>query len=104
MLSWHRIPLLAVLALSLGLVALPHAQAAKKKDMPEPEPFGHFTVEQVSRRIGQPGVYIFDGNRPETYAQKYVPGAVRLYHDDVTAATLPQDKSASLIFYCANEL
>lgn len=102
--SWHRIPLLAVLALSLGLVVSPEARAAKKKTMPEPESFGHFTVDQVSRRLGQSGVYIFDGNKPETYAKSHVPGAVRLYHDDVTATTMPQDKGATLIFYCANEL
>lgn len=48
-------------------------------------------------------VFVFDNNRPETYALAHVPGAVNLRPADVTALVLPADKAAQLVFYCANE-
>ncbi len=82
----------------------PQARAAGEKEVPESEPFGRFTVTQVERRLGRPDVHVFDGNRPETYAEHHLPGAVQLNHKDVTTRTLPEDKDATLIFYCMNEL
>lgn len=88
-----------------NLAFVPSVRAAAKKEaIPEPEPFGRFTVEQVERRLVQPNVYVFDGNRPETYVENHLPGAVRLNHKDVTTNVLPKDKDATLVFYCMNEL
>jgi len=94
-----------VLALSSVLPMTPQARAAAKKgEMPESDPFGRFSVDQVERRLGQPNVYVFDGNPPEIYAENHLSGAVRLNHKDITKDVLPRDKDATLIFYCMNEL
>ncbi len=102
----HRFPVVAAFAFAfLFYLAIgPPAHAAKKEAKPEPETFGRFTVDQVERRLGQPNVYVFDGNRPETYVEYHLPGAVRLNHKDITTEVLPKDKDATLVFYCMNEL
>ena len=104
--SWHRLLAVAAIVIvpSLNLAIGPQAQAAGKEKLPESEPFGRFTVNQVERRLGQPNIHVFDGNSPETYVEHHLPGAVRLNHKDITASVLPQDKDATLIFYCMNEL
>ena len=107
MLPWRRFALAAAFLLFLPLgLALADKPAAGEKEMkmPEREPFGHFTVDQVARRLDQPNTYVYDGNRKEVYAENHVPGAVRLYHTDIKEGVLPQDKNATLIFYCHNEL
>ncbi len=88
----------------LALAFMQEGRAAGKKQMPEPEPFGRFTVGQVERRLGQPNVHVYDGNSPETYAENHLPGAVPLSSKDIKEGVLPEDKDATLIFYCANEL
>ncbi len=107
MLPWHRVRVVTAFALALPLTLALAAQAhaaGKKKQHPEPEPFGRLTVGQVERRLGRPNIYIFDGNRSETYVEHHLAGAVRLYHDDITPSVLPKSKDATLIFYCMNEL
>jgi hypothetical protein len=100
MLPWRQCLVVATLVLSF----VPIARAAGKHKMPEPEPFGRFTVDQVDRRLNQPNVHVFDGNRPETYVENHLPGAVRLYSKDIKEGVLPADKDSTLIFYCMNEL
>ncbi len=106
MLPWHRVLAVAafVLAPSLTLALGSQTHATGKEKRPEPDPFGRFTVNQVERRLGQPNVYVFDGNSPETYAEHHLPGAVRLNHKDITPDALPKEIDATLIFYCMNEL
>lgn len=62
-----------------------------------------FTVEEVERMLGRPGVFVFDANPRELYASKHVPGARWVQWDAVTAEVLPADRDATVIFYCANE-
>ena len=90
------------LVLALGIASRVHA--AGKEKIPESDPFGRFTVNQVERRLNQPNVYVFDGNSPETYVEHHLPGAVRINHKDITASVLPANKDATLVFYCMNEL
>ena len=99
---WRQFLVVAALALAVA----PQAAAADKGKvkMPESDPFGRFTVDQVERRIGQPNVHVFDGNSAETYVENHLPGAVRLNSKDIKAGVLPEDKNATLIFYCMNEL
>jgi len=103
MLSWRQSSAV-VAALLLALAVVPKARPADKGKMPEPEPFGRFTVDQVERRLGQPNIHVYDGNRPETYAENHLPGAVRLNSKDIKEGVLPADKDTTLIFYCMNEL
>jgi hypothetical protein len=67
------------------------------------EPFGRLSVDEVADKLGNPGVYVYDNNPKERYAAGHVPGATWLDYDQVSASDLPQDKAATLIFYCANE-
>ena len=103
MLSWRQTSIV-VTGLVLAFAIVPRARAADKSKMPEPEPFGRFTVDQVERRLGQANVHVYDGNSPETYAENHLPGAVRLNSKEIKEGVLPPDKDATLIFYCANEL
>jgi Rhodanese-like domain len=87
------------LALLPGLVA-----AGPGKAKPEKDPFGRLTVNQVQKRLADPNVHVYDGNRDELYEEHHLPGAVHLLHNDIKEGVLPADKSATLIFYCHNEL
>lgn len=101
--TWRQ-SLAVAAAFVLAFAIVPKTRAAEKQKMPEPEPFGRFTVDQVERRLTQPNVHVYDGNSPETYAENHVPGAVNLNSKDIKDGVLPADKDATLIFYCANEL
>ena len=106
MYSRNRCLLLAafVLAPCLGLAVEPRVHAAGKEKIPDSDPFGRLTVDQVERRLGRPNVFVFDGNTAETYAENHLSNAVRINHKDITESVLPQDKDATLILYCMNEL
>ena len=65
--------------------------------------FGQLTVDQVAERIGKPGVHLFDNNPREKWVSGHLPTATWVDYDTMTAADLPADKNATLIFYCANE-
>ena len=64
-----------------------------------------FTVDQVAAKIAAKDgkTFVFDNNSKESWAKNHVPGAKWLEEDKVTAAELPADKTALLIFYCHNE-
>jgi 3-mercaptopyruvate sulfurtransferase SseA len=64
------------------------------------------TVDEVSTRIAAHDgkTFVYDNNPKDRYAQGHLPGAKWVAFDNVTAADLPPDKSASLVFYCANWL
>jgi rhodanese-related sulfurtransferase len=82
-----------LLALSLLLLALP----AVADELPS------LTVDEVASRVGKPNVYIFDVNSQTVYKNGHLPGARWAMYDRIDASTLPPDKDATLIFYCANE-
>lgn len=65
--------------------------------------FGELTVEEVAARIGKPGVHLFDNNHREEWEKGHLPTASWLDYNSMTAADLPADKDATLIFYCFNE-
>jgi rhodanese-related sulfurtransferase len=67
-----------------------------------PLPFGELTVQEVAQRRSQPNVYVFDNNTPERFKRGHVPGAKWVSASRVSESDLPADKSATLIFYCAN--
>ncbi len=65
--------------------------------------FGSLTVDEVAQKLKQKNVYVYDNNPKPKYDNNHLPGAKWLDYKHVTAADLPADKTATLIFYCANE-
>ncbi|HEY6174343.1 MAG TPA: rhodanese-like domain-containing protein [Kofleriaceae bacterium] len=63
------------------------------------------TVDQVATRLAAKDgkTFIYDNNSKESWTAGHVPGAKWLDDEKVTAADLPADKAATLIFYCHNE-
>ena len=96
------VALAAGLPAAAGDTATPAAAAPVKAD--EKEPFKRLKVGQGEKKIGQPGVFVYDGNSQETYEKGHVPGAVHLHSKDIHDGVLPADQDATLIFYCQNEL
>ena len=97
----------AIVALSFApiLRAADKDTAAQSATKPaEKEPFGSLTVEEVAKKIKDPAVHVYDGNRKELYQENHVPGAVLLYSKDIKEGVLPPKKDTTLIFYCHNEL
>lgn len=63
------------------------------------------TVDQVAARIAANDgkTFVYDNNNKESWVDGHVPSAKWVDSDHVTAADLPTDKTATLIFYCHNE-
>ncbi|MGI2260444.1 rhodanese-like domain-containing protein [Shewanella sp. GXUN23E] len=53
--------------------------------------------------LGKPGVYFFDVNTLEIWAQGYIPGAI-FFNVRNWRELLPKNKDAVMVFYCANRL
>jgi len=64
------------------------------------------TVDDVAARIAlhDGKTFVFDDNNHDRYLKGHVPGAKWLSTPEPTAADLPTDKTATLVFYCASEL
>jgi hypothetical protein len=67
------------------------------------EPFGSLTVDETEQRLKQKNVFAYDCNPPDVFKHSRLPGARWVDYGKLTAHDLPTDKSATLIFYCANE-
>jgi len=64
------------------------------------------TVDEVAALVAAHDgkTFFYDDNPKDVFAVGHVPGAKWLDEDRVTAADLPADKGAKLVFYCASEL
>jgi hypothetical protein len=64
------------------------------------------TVDEVAARLAANDghTFVYDNNGQDSYAKAHLPGARWVDYDSVTAADLPPDRNATLIFYCHNEL
>ena len=65
--------------------------------------FGSLTVQEVNQKCAQQNVFIYDNNEQARWVQGHVPGAKWIDPGKIKASDLPADKTATLIFYCANE-
>jgi rhodanese-related sulfurtransferase len=65
--------------------------------------FQTIPMAEVARLMGRPGVALFDVNVQKVWEKHHLRGAVHI-EDAKLAKFLPADKSALLIFYCANPL
>jgi rhodanese-related sulfurtransferase len=70
------------------------------------EGFKLIHADALEKQLAKPGTFVFDANTDETREKEgVIPGAKILTSStqfDV-AATLPPNKDASVVFYCANE-
>ena len=99
------VPALALLALGCNRAATPShggsqatAQPAAERRVPG------MTVDELAGMLDRrEAVAVYDANGRERYERGHIPGARFVGHDEVTAAMLPQDRAARLVFYCYNE-
>lgn len=98
----HRRTLLLCVA-SLTAVAL--LGCSKHGGEAAADSLKRLTVDQVAERLAARDgkTFIYDNNSRESWVKHHVPGATWLDDEKITAADLPADKSATLIFYCHNE-
>lgn len=66
-----------------------------------PATIPELTVAEVAARLGQPSVHVVDNNGKGRWKRSHVPGAINLNAHHIQASDLPEDKDATLIFYCA---
>lgn len=59
------------------------------------------TVAEVAARLGTPGFYVFDNNGPARWKRSHVPGAKNLNAYSFDRFDLPEDETATLVFYCS---
>jgi rhodanese-related sulfurtransferase len=99
-----RNPLLVLVA---ALIAA--SPSACKKSSPADESSSEavalktLSVDEVAAKLKEPNTFVYDNNGADRYKKGHVPGATWIRPDEITAATLPKDKTATLVFYCANE-
>ena len=98
----HRRTLLALLVATPLALSLSLSLSACSKSPPLKE----MTVDQVQAKLAANDgkTYVYDCNDDVMYKEGHVPGAKWVAHSTVPANELPQDKAATLIFYCSNEL
>lgn len=65
------------------------------------ESIPELTVAEVAARLGTPGFYVFDNNGPGRYRRSHVPGAKNLNAYSFDRHDLPEDETATLVFYCS---
>jgi 3-mercaptopyruvate sulfurtransferase SseA len=103
--------MLACLALPVGCAKKeePKPSASSSSNAsPEHKDFGELTVEQLQAKMdeakaGKLALTIYDNNSKERWEGGHIPGARWVDYKNVQASDLPADKSATLVFYCANE-
>ena len=64
-------------------------------DIPE------LTIDEVAARLGTPNFHVFDNNGPGRWKRSHVPTAKNLNPYSFEASELPEDKTATLVFYCS---
>jgi hypothetical protein len=97
-------PLLVASVISFGTISAPAVlgtQCASAE--PKAADLKPLTVDQVAAKLHTPKFFVFDANDKDMWAAGHVPGAKWVDDEHVTAADLPADKTATLVFYCHNE-
>ena len=59
------------------------------------------TVDEVAARLGTPGFFVFDANSRGRWKRSHVPGAIWIDPYELDERALPDDKQATLVFYCS---
>ena len=101
--------LLALLAVPLGCGAAVLGWHATRG---EPISLGHgfqslsladLNAKMSEAKAGKLVLQLIDNNSLERWKSSHIPGAKWVLYDEVKASDLPADKTATLVFYCANE-
>lgn len=94
---------LAVLALTLSAPLLAGCGNNPTKSGSEHEKLAELSVDDVEARLAKNdgSFHVYDVNPREVFDKGRVPTA--RWIEEVTPDVLPADKSAALMFYCANE-
>lgn len=102
--SIRRRTMLSLVALS-AVLALGNLACSRTRSK-SGAPLKELTVEEVATRISAKDgtTFVFDNNPKDRYQESHLPGARWVDFKNVTAADLPSDRAAALVFYCANEL
>ncbi|RTR40408.1 rhodanese-like domain-containing protein [Shewanella canadensis] len=99
---------LGIIILTFFLAALsPNSFAGGGSDMAPAKyhefQLNHITMVEAETLVGKEGVYFFDVNTLELWAEGYIPGAIYFNVRD-WKKLLPKNKDAVMVFYCANRL
>jgi len=75
---------------------------------PTKDAFGRLGIAELEAKMadakaGKTALFLIDNNHKERFEKSHLPGAKWVEYDKVQASDLPQDKDATLVFYCANE-
>jgi hypothetical protein len=100
----NRRTLLSLVALS-AVLALGGVACSRTKSK-SGAPLKELTVDEVATRIAAKDgkTFVYDNNPKDRFQQSHLPGARWLDFKNVKAEDLPSDRTATLVFYCANEL
>jgi hypothetical protein len=98
-----RRPFLLILLAGLALALFGCSRAGASGSAPGE--LKSLTVDEVATRIAANDgkTFVYDNNSRDSWTQGHVPGAKWVDYENVTAADLPADKTATLVFYCHNE-
>jgi rhodanese-related sulfurtransferase len=91
----------AVVAVTLA--AAPAAFACEGEHAAAQPQYAHVATEELFDWLAQQQAVVIDVNSQERFEKGHIPTAVHMTYDGVTAAKLPADKDARLVFYCYNE-
>ncbi|WP_076412278.1 rhodanese-like domain-containing protein [Shewanella sp. UCD-KL12] len=99
---------LGIIILSFFLAALsPNSFAGGGSDMAPAKNYefqlNHISMMEAETLVGKEGVYFFDVNTLELWAEGYIPGAIYFNVKD-WKKLLPESKDTVMVFYCANRL
>lgn len=64
--------------------------------------FKTISTTDLAKGIQDKSLTVMDCNTDEVYKKGHIPGAIFMTGDEAGAKALPQDKNASLVFYCKN--
>ena len=59
---------------------------------------------ELRSRIGSPNFYVLDSNRETLWRGGHIPEATSVGQEDLRPDLLPEDKDATLVFYCRDSL
>ena len=82
--------------------AMPAPAAAADTKADEEVKLAELTPAEVQKRLTEKNFFVFDNNQKERFDKGHVPGAKWADPTTLTATMLPTDKTATLVFYCAN--